>query len=284
MRSRNIKADFFKDERVGDLSFMTRLLFIGLWCFADRDGKFELSLKRIKIEIFPYDNLSYEDIHRELTVIERTGRIRLYEVNGEQYGIIVNFSDHQKPHHTEKKSQIPDEPKTPRKSIVCDLTDDSRLFNGEDTGDIALIPDSGFLIPESRILIEDSPNPDFIPPKPENVFEFFESLWREHLPDLETGPFFYVEEAGKALLLKHSREKIEAAFKNYAEVLGDEKYFYNHRHTLCDFLKFKIFKFFDSMNPLENFLTDTEKQKTKTFGVSDGWFERKQKELEVKNA
>ncbi len=41
MRSRNIKPDFFLNEDLAEVSHTSRLLFIGLWCFADRDGRFE---------------------------------------------------------------------------------------------------------------------------------------------------------------------------------------------------------------------------------------------------
>lgn len=37
-RARNIKPSFFKNEDLADLNPFDRLLFIGLWCLADREG------------------------------------------------------------------------------------------------------------------------------------------------------------------------------------------------------------------------------------------------------
>ncbi len=37
-RARNIKPGFFDNEILGELPALTRLLFIGLWCLADREG------------------------------------------------------------------------------------------------------------------------------------------------------------------------------------------------------------------------------------------------------
>ena len=41
-RSRNIKPGFFSNEHLAELDFATRLLFIGMWTEADREGRREL--------------------------------------------------------------------------------------------------------------------------------------------------------------------------------------------------------------------------------------------------
>ena len=38
-RTRSIKPSFFDNEILGDLPPLTRLLFIGLWGIADREGQ-----------------------------------------------------------------------------------------------------------------------------------------------------------------------------------------------------------------------------------------------------
>jgi hypothetical protein len=48
-RARNIKPAFFKNEQLVELGMSTRLLFIGLWCLADREGRLEDRPKRIKM-------------------------------------------------------------------------------------------------------------------------------------------------------------------------------------------------------------------------------------------
>ena len=139
MRARNIKPAFFKNEELAECSLFARLLFIGLWCMADREGRLEKRPLRIKAEIFPYDSLN---INGELTVLERKGFIKTYVVDGKEYLHVVNFLDHQSPHHTEVKSKLPDI------SDGCPLTVDSPLGNGKNPPD-SLIPDS--LIPDSLI-------------------------------------------------------------------------------------------------------------------------------------
>ena len=52
-RARNIKPGLFSNEVIAELPAFDRLLFIGLWCLADREGRLEDRPKRIKMELFP---------------------------------------------------------------------------------------------------------------------------------------------------------------------------------------------------------------------------------------
>ena len=104
MRSRNIKPGFFKNEILGVLDPLARILFSGLWCMADREGRLEDRPLRIKIEVLPYDNCDVDDL---LKGLQENGFIQRYEVNGEGYIQIVNFLKHQNPHIREKASEIP---------------------------------------------------------------------------------------------------------------------------------------------------------------------------------
>ena len=106
-RARNIKPGFFKNEYLVDLPPITRLLFIGLWCLADREGRFEDRPRRIKIELFPADDI---DIDAALADLERSEFIIRYEANGIRYAQITNFTKHQVPHHKEVASEIPAPP------------------------------------------------------------------------------------------------------------------------------------------------------------------------------
>ncbi|WP_461949107.1 hypothetical protein ACOKPE_14565 [Acinetobacter baumannii] len=47
-RSRNIKPSFFMNEDIIELPYEARLLFIGLWTLADREGRLENRPKKIK--------------------------------------------------------------------------------------------------------------------------------------------------------------------------------------------------------------------------------------------
>jgi hypothetical protein len=104
MRSRNIKPGFFKNDTLAELDFAGRLLFIGLWGLADREGRLEDRPKKIKAEIFPYDDVNVDSFLGELA--KRSFIIR-YEAGGERYIQIVNFDKHQNPHPREAASTIP---------------------------------------------------------------------------------------------------------------------------------------------------------------------------------
>ena len=82
-RIRTIKPQFFLNEKLAELPAMVRLLFIGLWTQADREGRLLDRPKRLKAEIFPYDNFNIE---KGLHQLFEAGFILRYKVN-------VNVSD-----------------------------------------------------------------------------------------------------------------------------------------------------------------------------------------------
>ena len=107
MRARNIKPGFFKNEELAECSPQTRLLFAGLWMLADREGRLIDRPKRIKVEIFPYEDC---DIASMLDELENRGFILRYRAEGGEYLQIARFSAHQRPHRNEAKSIIPPRP------------------------------------------------------------------------------------------------------------------------------------------------------------------------------
>jgi len=104
MRSRNIKPGFFKNYELADMGPLCQLLFAGLWCLADKEGRLEDKPRLIKAEVFPYYDC---DIDVFLDSMHREKFIERYSVCGCSYIQIINFHKHQKPHHTEKGSVIP---------------------------------------------------------------------------------------------------------------------------------------------------------------------------------
>ena len=109
-RTRNIKPAFFDNDILGSLDPLVRLLFIGLWCIADRDGRLEDRPRRIKKTLLGYDDATAEETNGMLEQLAETGFIIRYETGGEQYIQIVNFSKHQNPNMKEKASEIPPPP------------------------------------------------------------------------------------------------------------------------------------------------------------------------------
>ena len=103
-RARNIKPGFFKNEVLAEMPMEARMLFIGLWTLADREGRLEDRPKRIKMELFPYDSF---DVDPMLSRLQADGFLTRYDVGGVRFIQIENFVKHQDPHYKEKASEIP---------------------------------------------------------------------------------------------------------------------------------------------------------------------------------
>lgn len=122
-RARNIKFSFFTNDELVELPFETRLLFIGLWCIADREGRLVDRPKKIKMEVFPSDDV---DCEKSLALLAGRGFINRYRVGIHKVIEILKFIQHQKPHSTEKDSALPD--------AAGFLTVNERSKNGGVTG------------------------------------------------------------------------------------------------------------------------------------------------------
>ena len=109
-RTRSIKPGFFDNEILGDLPPLTRLLFIGLWTIADREGRLEDKPRRIKKMLLGYDDVDADGVDQMLQSLHDTGFIYRYEIDGNRYIQVVNFLKHQNPHVKEKPSEIPPPP------------------------------------------------------------------------------------------------------------------------------------------------------------------------------
>ena len=103
-RTRSIKPSFFKNEYLAECEPLARLLFVGLWTLADRDGRLELRPARIKAEIFPYENC---DIGSLLGQLADRGFVRAYESGDIRVLEIPKFGDHQRCHPDERTEGLP---------------------------------------------------------------------------------------------------------------------------------------------------------------------------------
>lgn len=139
-RARNIKPGFFTNDKLVELPFETRLLFIGLWTLADKAGRLANRPKKIKMELFPADSV---DVEPMLNALAAAGFITCYTVDGVACIEVNNWAKHQSPHHTERASTLPG------RLIDGGLTVKAPEIHASDTVEIPLIPDSGFLIPDS---------------------------------------------------------------------------------------------------------------------------------------
>lgn len=77
-RNRMIKPEFWTSDQVVECSHSARLLFIGLWNFSDDAGNHPDSVKRLKREIFPSDDLTVEQMGGLLSELIDQGLVARY--------------------------------------------------------------------------------------------------------------------------------------------------------------------------------------------------------------
>jgi len=93
VRIRTVKPEFFTDSKVRSLPYEVRLLFIGLWCFADDTGRFEDDPKLIKALVFPTDEVN---VPEKLRYLAKEKLIKRYRVGKKNYFLIPNWHRHQR--------------------------------------------------------------------------------------------------------------------------------------------------------------------------------------------
>jgi len=106
-RIRTIKPEFFTSESILSIEPLARLLFIGLWCESDRDGRLAWKPKTLKFRYLPADNVDMDDLTEQLV---SEGMILIYSSDGHEYCWIPSFSNHQVINNRESKSVIPPHP------------------------------------------------------------------------------------------------------------------------------------------------------------------------------
>lgn len=118
MRIRTVKPGFFLNAELYDAEIETglpiRLAYIGLWCVADREGRFRWRPRELKVQIFPHDDL---DFSRVLHACLTRGWVEKYASQGEEFGWIPSFKRHQVINNRESDSVLPD---------PCDSTTSTR--------------------------------------------------------------------------------------------------------------------------------------------------------------
>jgi hypothetical protein len=111
MRIRTIKPEFFIHEGLFEAEkeskLPLRLAFIGLWCAADREGRFKWEPRRLGVQIMPYDHI---DFSRVLDALTTRGFIQRYASESRDFGCIPSFARHQVINNRERESELPEPP------------------------------------------------------------------------------------------------------------------------------------------------------------------------------
>jgi hypothetical protein len=90
-RDRKVPSDFWTWEAVIDCAAMTRLLFLGLWNFADDFGVQPLRPRTIRMQVFPGDPIDNEQVHAMIDELVTRGLLRIYAVDEMDYLEIVDW-------------------------------------------------------------------------------------------------------------------------------------------------------------------------------------------------
>lgn len=101
-RIRTIKPEFFTSEDIVELEPMARLLYIALWCEADREGRMAWKPRTFKMRYLPIDDC---DIDALCNALVARGLVCLY---GDGLAYIPSFNSHQHVNPREAKSSFPE--------------------------------------------------------------------------------------------------------------------------------------------------------------------------------
>lgn len=128
-RIRTIKPEFWEDDKVGELSFGARLVFIGSWNLADDAGRVRWSPDYINASLFMYDRLTTKKVAALMAEVEAQGLVVPYEARNQRLAYVPGW-DHQRI----DKPQPARFPPPPGTDDSTDSRTHSRNGSGNDDG------------------------------------------------------------------------------------------------------------------------------------------------------
>ena len=123
-RIRTIKPEFFTSDDVCMLPMAARLLYIGVWCEADREGRLEWRPRNLKRRYLPDDDV---DIEALCQLLIDAGLVVIY---GDGLAYVPTFGKHQHVNPREAQSALP-APSEPK--IDACTTRAPRVTDGDST-------------------------------------------------------------------------------------------------------------------------------------------------------
>lgn len=130
-RIRTIKPEFFVSEQIADISPTCRLLFVGMWLFCDDAGIHPASARQLKMEVFPGDPFTVEQMQEMIDELLRVGLLTEYEAQGKVWWQVTGWHhqkierpryQHPQPDSTTPRRHVTDISPTPRSLTVPDRT------------------------------------------------------------------------------------------------------------------------------------------------------------------
>lgn len=189
-RIRTIKPEYWTSEQVMSVSRDARLLFIGMWNFADDGGNQPANAKTIKAQIFPCDELSEGDVTGFIGELLAVGLLETYEADCRWYWNIPTWKKHQRIdqptyRHPTNDGRVPQSPSRRRgssqsvqgvfgeqESNAQQVFDAGKERNGMDRKGEESIADSGESVDQATPALPDCPHEKII------------ALYTNRLPEL----------------------------------------------------------------------------------------------------
>lgn len=182
-RKRMIDPKIWSSEDFSEMSYFSRLVWIGLFSNADDEGRGKANYAYIKSQIFPFDeDLSIKKIEASLKEIEKSMSIEFYQVDGKRYYQLLNWERFQTINRP-SPSQIPLKMGSFEKKISEQSMNNQGMFNEQSLNNQQAISEQS--VPKKEIEIEDinierkseerKPHAGFIKPTLEDVRDYAKS-------------------------------------------------------------------------------------------------------------
>jgi hypothetical protein len=95
-RIRTIKPEFFTSLTIESLTLEQRLTFIGLWTYADDDGRCRYDPRLIRAAIWPLSDRTPADIDADVRGLSEASLITHYVVSERSFLAVNGWSEHQR--------------------------------------------------------------------------------------------------------------------------------------------------------------------------------------------
>lgn len=131
-RIRTIKPTFWADEKIATLPRMVRLTFLGvISAMADDHGRARANPRLVAAAVYPLDeDVLASEVAQHLELLAERGLISLYDVAGERYLHVINWSKHQKINRP-SDSQLPAPQRRKPHAIVARQHEPSLRVHGK---------------------------------------------------------------------------------------------------------------------------------------------------------
>jgi hypothetical protein len=250
MPRRLITSELFRNEKVAELDYAGRLFFIGLITNADDAGRLKGAAKYLKILIFPYDDISRDDIINYRKKCHDLGIAKYYSVNGKEVVSLTGWEEHQSIRSDRRKdSKLP--PPDNQKSTECLPPDNQKSTE-------CLPPDNQVSTECLHNIIEYNISKD-------NIYNIY-SHWNTQKIIVHQKITQEMKKAINKTLKKYSEDEVIKAISNYAIIVNSDDYFFNYKWSLGEFLTRRncvnIERFQDLELAKSNFKNDKKENKS----------------------